>query len=268
MTYSSPLRFLQITDTHLFADENQKFNGITTFKSLKSIINHVKRLFPQPDFLLFTGDIAEKGEEEAYLLFDGLIKDLPMPSYWLPGNHDNPILMEKLVESLHVLADKYFSFDGINFITLNSVITGESHGLLSSEELVFLEEYLDNNKDKPCIVAVHHNPIATGTSWSDEMMLQNHEEFINLIGKHNHVSAVLFGHIHHIIEKKIGKTWYLSTPSTAFNVKLGKGIEEFELDMRPIGYRIIDIDTNGAFLTEVRPVFHAERAKIDKEYES
>lgn len=268
MTHSSPLRFLQITDTHLFADKNQKFNGITTFKSLKSIINHVKRLFPQPDFLLFTGDITEKGEEEAYLLFDGLIKDLPMPSYWLPGNHDNPILMEQLVESLTILADKSFSFDGINFITLNSVVVGESHGMLPSEELVFLEEFLHNNQEKPCIVAVHHNPIPTGTSWSDGMMLQNHQEFIDLVKKYPQVSVVLFGHIHHVIEKKIGKTWYLSTPSTAFNVKLGKNIEDFELDMRPIGYRIIDIDKNGAFLTEVKSVFHPERAKVDKEYES
>ena len=54
-TKTDTLVVLQITDTHIFADKTDRFDGIDTTASLELVIAHIKQSTVVPDVVLVTG---------------------------------------------------------------------------------------------------------------------------------------------------------------------------------------------------------------------
>jgi len=69
---------LQITDTHIFADEKERFDDVDTKASLNEVLNLAKSNDWPVDALLATGDLVhdprtiayERGDEMIYLIGD------------------------------------------------------------------------------------------------------------------------------------------------------------------------------------------------------
>ena len=54
-----PLRIVQLSDCHLFADESGKLLGLNTQFSLDKVLELVRREQPNPDLILATGDLSQ-----------------------------------------------------------------------------------------------------------------------------------------------------------------------------------------------------------------
>ena len=91
-----PLLIAQITDIHLFADENQELLGLATTQSFQAVLERLS-LQPQLDLLLLTGDLAQDGKPESYQHVQNLLSPFCIPTYWLPGNHDCLPAMEQVL---------------------------------------------------------------------------------------------------------------------------------------------------------------------------
>ena len=52
------LKVLQVTDTHLYPDMNGKLQGVNTFESFRSVINHALEE-TIPDLFIATGYLAQ-----------------------------------------------------------------------------------------------------------------------------------------------------------------------------------------------------------------
>ena len=57
---------LQLTDTHLFADEHGTLLGIKTSESFKAVIESVVNLGMHFDFIMVSGDISQDYSPESY----------------------------------------------------------------------------------------------------------------------------------------------------------------------------------------------------------
>ena len=90
-------RFIQLSDLHLNPDENYIYEGYKPYESLQRILEDLNELYPQPEFMILTGDIANDKQKEAYYKLDSLLKTLDLPYYWIGGNHDDPELMNELI---------------------------------------------------------------------------------------------------------------------------------------------------------------------------
>ena len=86
------LAFLQITDTHLFADRQRDLLGIKTVQSFEAVVAHASK-YKKCDAVLSTGDLSQDHSAQSYLDFCYHIKTLNLPCYWLPGNHDIQAIM-------------------------------------------------------------------------------------------------------------------------------------------------------------------------------
>ena len=87
---------VQLTDSHLFAADSDDLLGLDTLDSLNSVVDLVLSEIARMDLVLATGDIAQDASELAYRRFIEASLQLPAPCHWIPGNHDDAAMMQRL----------------------------------------------------------------------------------------------------------------------------------------------------------------------------
>ncbi len=237
----------QITDTHLFAEVEPSVFGVQTYNSLQAVVEKLKALQPQPDILLLTGDLSQDESSQSYEFLYNAIAPLNIPSYWLPGNHDNLPIMEQVLQHPPIDATKSFHAGGWNFLLLSSLLPGCVHGEISRQSLDWLELQLTNY---PTLIAVHHPPCLINSDWMDNINLRNYEEFLAVVERHPQVKLVVFGHIHQEFDNHSGGVRYLGSPSTC--VQFQPQSKEFTIDKQAQpGFRLLNLFTDGTYNTEI-----------------
>jgi 3',5'-cyclic-AMP phosphodiesterase len=252
MKQLSPLSIAQITDIHLFANENQSLLGVPTMQSLGTVIEYLQAHQQELDLLLLTGDLSGDGEIESYDNLRSLLCPLQIPTYWLPGNHDRAIAMSEVLSFGLISQRKSFERGGWNFILLDSSVDGKVHGNLSAESIIWLDAQLKATKDIPTIVTLHHPPFSVNSHWLDASMLQNPEEFFAVLDAYPKVKLVVFGHIHQEFKKHRQGVDYLGTPSTCIQFKPGS--KDFALDPVYPGLRLLNLHQDGTWESSIHRV--------------
>ena len=263
MNQVSPLSIAQLTDIHLFADENQELLGLPTIQSFRAVIERLLSLRPQPDLLLLTGDLSQDGTKESYEHIQNLLSPLKTPTYWLPGNHDCISAMRQVLNRVPVSRRKAFDRGIWNFILINSSVPGYVHGYLSPETLDRLDFRLGLVGDafgsefglRPTVVALHHPPFHVNSEWLDTSRLQNPEELFAVLDRHPQVKLVLFGHIHQEFNRQRHGVHYLGTPSTSIQFKPQSS--KFSLDQEEPGFRMLNLYPDGTWETWIERVDYA-----------
>lgn len=255
MKSQNALSVVQITDTHLYANPAQKImNRLKTAESLQAVLSKVKQLTVQPDLLLLTGDLSQDETADSYVYLQQIVSQLTIPTYWLPGNHDQLGLMSEILQQPPFFTDKVIDKHPWKFLLLNSVIPGAVQGELAEETLAWLERELIQSFDQFIAIALHHPPISIGSPWMDAIGLQNSENLLKLIENYPQVKLVCFGHIHQEFQQERAGITYLGTPSTGLQFIVGT--PEFAIDDQYPGFRQFQFYADGTWETQV------ERVKI------
>ncbi|CAM3987679.1 3',5'-cyclic-AMP phosphodiesterase [Vibrio neonatus] len=238
------VQLLQITDTHLFADDEGCLLSVNTGLSFQAVVDDIAAHNLPFDAIIATGDISQDHSVASYKRFANGIKQLLKPCYWLPGNHDLQANMGKVLPSeqinevSHVFAGDYWQL-----IMLNSQVEGLPHGYLEQHELDLLDEKLSQHPERHTLVLLHHNSLPIGSTWLDQHKLQKADQFWNVIEKHNNVRAVLGGHVHQDFEQDCNGVKVIATPSTCIQFKANT--HEFALDSLPPGWRHLQLHKDG-----------------------
>ncbi len=251
----SPLIIAQITDTHLLASAEGKLLGLQTQDSLAVVIEEVKNLVPQPHCVLLTGDLSQDETLASYERLHQQLTKLNLPAYWLPGNHDQPHLMEKALTLPPAYGKKSFQQGGWQFILLNSAVAGRVYGHLSQETLAWLDEQLAKANPKPTLVALHHPPFPVESHWLDKSRLQNPEALFDVLDRHSHVRLVIFGHIHQDFHRDRAGVDYFASPSSS--IQFQPNSQEFQLDDQQPGFRLFWLYPDGSYATKVKRIAFA-----------
>lgn len=248
-----PLHVLQLTDTHLFADDRQTAKGIPTNDSLRTVLAAVQAQPQRPDLILLTGDLSQDETAGSYEKLQAAIAPLGIPTYWLPGNHDRPELMRTLLQRPPLSGAKQIQQAGWQLLLLDSQVPGAVHGDLSETTLAQLAAQLENSPTTPTLIALHHPPLSVGSAWMDRIGLQNGATFQALLAQYPQVKAVIFGHIHQELDELRDGIRYLATPSTC--VQFLPNSDEFGIDPdRAPGFRWLTLHPDGTVTTRVERV--------------
>ncbi len=154
---------VQITDTHIFPPGKLLYGNTDTAAHLGESVRQINAMRPIPDVVLITGDLVEQGDEVGYQHFIELIKPLEMPTYVIPGNHDNPqFMLEVFAGTSHFPAtDDTFQYAIEDFpyriLALNSHCDGTELPEFGEKRLSWLQDQLSSS-DKP---ATSHQLIAS-----------------------------------------------------------------------------------------------------------
>lgn len=254
MTHTSPLHLVQLTDLHLFADMEQQLLGLTTMQSFEAVIAQLKQLQPQPELLLLTGDLSQDGKAESYQHLQTQLSSLKIPAYWLPGNHDNFLTMQRSLTHPLFRPEKSFVAGGWQFLLLNSGVPGQVYGQLSSETLDWLDLQLQTVSDRPVLISLHHPPFLMHSDWLDSSTLQNSAEFFAVIDRYPQVKLVLFGHVHQEFQHQRRGVQYLASPSTC--IQFEPRSCKFSLDNTEPGFRVLSLNPDSSWTTGIQRVAH------------
>jgi Icc protein len=250
MNATRPLRLLQLTDPHLFADEAGEIYGVRTADTFTATLQHALMTAPGPiDALLVTGDIAEDGETATYQRFRRDMTSLDLPVLCLPGNHENRGAMTRILSEPPLQLCGSRRFPGWRVVMLDSHLPGSDEGFLSTDELARLERELNAASGEHVLVCVHHQPLPVGSAWLDAYGIVNADAFLSRIEAQGNVRAVLFGHVHQASDQMHHGIRMLSTPSTC--AQFTPHTERCVMDLAPPGFRWLELLPDGRVATEV-----------------
>lgn len=251
----SSLLVAQITDTHLYADAQKELLGLQTSYSLQAVIDQVNALEQRPDLLLLTGDLSQDGTAKSYELLQEMLSPLAIPAYWVPGNHDCPKTMARVLTRSPISPQKSFHAAPWQIVLLDSSVFGCVHGCLTAASLAWLDQELSQSQGAPTLIAFHHPPFLSGSDWMNDLGLLNAEDFFEVCDRHHQVKLVLFGHIHQNFSRQRNQVHYLGTPSTCIQFKPNS--VDFALDEEQPGLRLVTLYPDGTWESQVERVVHS-----------
>jgi len=120
-TKPEAFRFAYISDSHLYKKTlNDRF-----VNALFRAVDDVNAMDPQPDFVLFGGDLAQLGQPEELDLGAQILKSLKAPLHVMVGEHDWYFDLGEKWQTLFGKSTYSFDHKGVHFVVLNSVVEAD-----------------------------------------------------------------------------------------------------------------------------------------------
>jgi Icc protein len=243
------VRVVQLTDTHLKPTAGGKLLGLDTDYSLQAVVDLVRREYPEPDVVLGTGDLADSGAGDAYRRLITYFDQVSPAHYWLPGNHDLRDVMVKIGGARRVPGE--LRVGRWQILMLDSQLPGEVGGHLGPDELQRVDLRLEAARSAGLftLICMHHQPVRVGCHWLDQQMVSDADSFLEIVRRFDGVRGVLWGHVHQELDERRDDLRFLCSPSTC--IQFLPQQQDFALDMRPPGYRWLELGPDGELETGV-----------------
>jgi Icc protein len=87
------------------------------------------------------------------------------------------------------------------------------------------------------------------SEWLDRVGLEDAEQCLQVVRQNANVRGVLWGHVHQSLDRFVNGVRFMASPSTC--AQFMPGSDDFALDSRPPGYRVLELMPDGAIATEV-----------------
>jgi len=194
---------VHLSDTHLLAGNRLLGGRYDTASNLAATLAAVERTGVRPDAIVFTGDLTDLGEPEAYAALRAQVEPvaerLGAPIVWVAGNHDErPSLRAGLLDADPTAQPVTGVWDlgGLRLIALDSSVPGWHHGDLDADQLDWLGAVLAEPAPLGTILALHHPPVPSHIPFFDILELRHQDEFARVLAGSD-VRAILAGHLHY-----------------------------------------------------------------------
>ena len=200
---------IQITDTHITRKGERLYEQVDTAMNLRATVREINRIRPVPDLLVITGDLVEKPDRESYEHFLELIEPINIPTFVLPGNHDDPVLMQEMFADTPYFPVQdptaQFAIEDHDFrlLALNSHAGGSELPEFDGKHLEWLRQELPKS-DKPTLIAIHHPPMVTGIEFIDMGGTEWFSGLKEVLDGTKNVHLVICGHCHTDLAGRIG----------------------------------------------------------------
>jgi 3',5'-cyclic-AMP phosphodiesterase len=235
------MKVLQMTDTHLYGRADGQLRGVATYATVQSVLHNAMARAPDLAAMLVTGDLVQD-DPDGYLRFRSVFAGLTVPVLCIPGNHDEPAAMRRELADPPFQIGGSFTASGWRIVMLDSFFAGHVGGRLSTAELARLEAELSATREH-VMVCLHHHPIAMGGRWLDPIGLGNADDFWRVIDAHDHVRAIVWGHVHQDYVGARKGVKLFATPSTG--AQFLPGSDTFAIDSKPPAYREFQLQADG-----------------------
>jgi Icc protein len=191
-----------LSDIHLLAHDRQ-YGVIDTEAGLTMLLERLHRLERQPDVMVFTGDLADKAEPEAYARLRDLVEpfaaDIGAQVVWVVGNHDEraPYAKGLFDSDDDGPQDRVYDVRGLRVIALDTSVPKYHHGQLTTDQLAWLRELLDTPSEHGTLLAMHHPPIPVPMLEPAAIIELFDQERLAEVVAGSDVRQILGGHYHY-----------------------------------------------------------------------
>src|ERR1022692_1802897 len=229
-----PFTFAYISDTHLYESTlNQRF-----VPAAVKAVEDVNALDPQPDFVLFGGDLAQLGRRAELELGKQILGELKAPVKMMVGKHDWFFDMGEAWRDLFGPPNYSFDWKGVHVVTLVSVhekdfwtarkmtpeqrmqtVAGLDNGIQSrfevgEDQLAWLEDDLAKVPHSTPLLIFSHSPLykyyRNWNFWTEDA-----DEVQDILRPY-YRTTVIHGHTHQMLFNQIRNISFYGMLSTAW----------------------------------------------------
>lgn len=193
---------IQLTDLHVDAPGAPSGYGVDTIDVVERALRAVEEAAVRPAALVLTGDLTQNGRPEEYQRLRAVVEPtaarLGLPAVYVAGNHDDrAALREHLLgaEPSDAPFDHVVRIGDLRIVVLDSTVPGKAYGALTPEQLAWLRAELAEPAPDGTVLALHHPPLPSTSSFVESIELLGREELGAAIGNSD-VRIVLAGHTH------------------------------------------------------------------------
>lgn len=204
--YPAPERvLLHLSDTHLRAADSRLFDRVDARDRLARALAVIEASGLRPDGVVFTGDLVDLGEGDAYAELRGLVEPfaarLGTRVFWVMGNHDDrgrfrERLLDETPGAEPLPVDRVDELDGLRLVTLDTTVPGLHHGELRAAQLAWLAEVLATPAPLGTILAMHHPPVPSVLPLAGSVELRDQARLAAVV-RGTDVRAIIAGHLHY-----------------------------------------------------------------------
>ncbi|MET0828670.1 MAG: phosphodiesterase [Microbacterium sp.] len=196
---------LHLSDTHLRAAGSRLFDLVDARQRLSRALTAIEASGIAPDGVVFTGDLVDLGEGDAYTDLRSLVEPfaerLGTRVFWVMGNHDDRAQFRaRLLDETPVVdplpVDRVDELDGLRLVTLDSSVPGFHHGELRDSQLEWLAGVLGTPAPLGTILAMHHPPVPSVLPLAGSVELRDQSRLARVL-RGTDVRAIIAGHLHY-----------------------------------------------------------------------
>ena len=203
--YPAPRHVIaHISDTHFLGEGRALYGEVDTDANLTQALEQLERSGVRPEAIVFTGDLADLGEPDAYNRLRAIVEPaaarLGAQIVWVMGNHDERPEYSSLlfdIEATDAPQDRVYDIDGLRIVSFDTTVPGYHHGAVTDDQLDWLADVLSSPAPHGTILAVHHPPIPTPLLEAMGILELQDQPKLAAVLRGTDVRAILAGHLHY-----------------------------------------------------------------------
>ena len=231
-----------LSDPHLIAGNELHYGVMDNEASLRTALERLSHIRPAPQALVFTGDLTDLAEPEAYARLRAIVEPAAQAMgaqvVWTMGNHDEraPYARELFGSDDDGFQDRTYDVAGLRIIALDTSVPGYHHGELRPEQLQWLADELATPAPHGTILAMHHPPLPLPMLRPAELIELRDQQSLADVITGTDVRGILAGHLH------------FSTWSTFAGVPVNVSSAScYTIDPAPVDRFISSVDNGQSF---------------------
>ena len=238
------LKLLQVSDLHLVRPGETLF-GSDPLARLDACIADINSNHSNADLVVFSGDLVNDGQREAYEALAERLGGLIPPYRLMLGNHDDRATFLEIFGDSH--AEENFiqtcvDLGDTRLILLDTLETGLVEGRLGGGRLEWLDWRLAEAAGRSVLLFCHHPPFRIHLRALDNCRMLDDGPLLELIKRHGNVRHIFAGHVH----RPVSGSWH----GIAFSALRGTNHQsaltfagKHRVNLEPPAYAIILADT-------------------------
>lgn len=197
---------LHMSDTHLLGGDDPLYGAVDSEQRLREVFDDLEASGVRPHAIVFTGDLADKGEPGAYAKLRAIVEPaaarLGAQVIWAMGNHDDRaafragLLDGPAAHGADAPVDQVRFIDGLRIITMDSTVPGHHHGEFTGAQLRWLADQLEVPAPHGTILALHHPPVPSVQDLAVLVELRGQRSLADVV-RGSDVRSILAGHLHY-----------------------------------------------------------------------
>ncbi|WBU39167.1 metallophosphoesterase [Homoserinibacter sp. YIM 151385] len=218
------------SDPHLLEGGRPLYGAVDSEPTLARALEQLERSGLAPEAIVFTGDLADLGEVDAYRRLRAIVEPvaerLGAEIIWVMGNHDErePFAAELLGAAAEGDGaggvrplDRVHRLGGLRIIALDSTVPGYHHGSLEPAQLDWLRAELAEPAPDGTLLALHHPPLPSLVELMAVLELEHQGELAAAI-EGSDVRGILAGHLHYATHGTLAGTPVSVAAATCYSI--------------------------------------------------
>ena len=201
--YAAPRHVVaHLSDPHLIGGGGLHYGVVDNVANLRRALDRVAAVRPAPQALVFTGDLADTADPDAY----GTLRSIVEPAaaemgaivVWTMGNHDEraPFARCLFDSDDDGFQDRVHDVDGLRIVALDTSVPGYHHGEVRAEQLTWLAGVLATPAEHGTLLAMHHPPLPLPMLRAAELIELHDQQGLADVVTGTDVRGILAGHLH------------------------------------------------------------------------